>query len=163
MKPTCLKLFPRNEVGQGRRPWTFQTRNLLQRRLLQRRHLPRRLLLHHQRRHRLTNVEEDLLNNSLRRLMKTGLLFNQVEDEEHHLLLHAPSLLPQPLRLDVAGHQEPLNQLLRTRILVGLCSGRICISPLPCLRYTPYIQQVQNIKITNPCKSVLYKQYNYTL
>ena len=97
----------------------------------------------------------------------TGLLFNLVEDEKLYQLLHEHLrelvLLPQPLRLDVAGHQGLLNQLRRIRILVGLCSGRICVSPLPCLRYTPYIQPSTNIKNIKPCKRVLYEQYNYTL
>ena len=93
----------------------------------------------------------------------TGLLFNRVEDEERHLLLHAPGLLPQPLRLDVAGHQEPLNQLLRTRILVGLCSGRICISPATLFTVHSVYTSSTKLKKINPCKYVLYMQYIHTL
>ena len=54
--------------------------------------------------------------------MKTGLLFNPVEDEEHHQLLHAPDLLLL-LRLqrdlDVADHQERPNANFESSDLGG--------------------------------------------
>ena len=79
--------------------------------------------------------------------MKTGLLFNHVEDEERHLLLHAPDLLLLPLLrhdLDVADHQERFNTNSESPDLGGpSVAGDIVCPRQPCLRYTPYIHEVQ--------------------
>ena len=74
--------------------------------------------------------------------MKTGLLFNHVEDEDHHHLLQAPGLLLHDL--DVADHQESFNTNSESPDLGGpSVAGDIVCPRQPCLRYTPYLHEVQ--------------------